>query len=190
MGTSYIPKTDGQLNDCFDRFFVTIGPKFEEHLPNIPNPKSPYKHVAGKRVWKVHFAGDLEKDKQYWKRIWRHGLRNIIINGHEVGWRDGGESFTFRTKAAPKKGGDKGMYDYTRYMQDKLGFVYGPYNNFTDFAPVNEYWRTDIVSRTESYASLARCYAQTQYASNTARIDQYPRKNINFAPLTAMFTHK
>ncbi len=184
-GTIYIPKTDGQLNDCFDRFFVTIGPKFEEHLPNIPNPKSPYKHVAGKRVWKVHFAGDLEKDKQYWKRIWRHGLRNIIINGHEVGWRDGGESFTFRTKAAPKKGGDKGMYDYTRYMQDKLGFVYGPYNNFTDFAPVNEYWRTDIVSRnpeSDFMHAWARCYApKPQYAVEyCAELAPIIQKKFNF----------
>ena len=54
------------------------------------------------------------------------------------------------------------QYEYTRFMIDKLGFVYGPYNNFTDFAPVNEYWDIDHVSRTpdnQLQRAWARCYA-------------------------------
>jgi len=89
-------------------------------------------------------------------------MRQVVITDHETGWRDGGESFTFRTRAAPKKGGDKGQYDYARAMQDKLGFVYGPYNNFTDFAPVNEFWSIDLISRTpdnQLQRAWARCYA-------------------------------
>ncbi|MBR5024566.1 MAG: hypothetical protein IKX48_05835, partial [Victivallales bacterium] len=134
----YIPKTDGKRNDVYERFFVTISPLFEETLPNIPNPKSPWKHVTGTGLWRAHGAGNRESDKKYWYNIWRYGMRHCIITDHETGWRDGEESFTFRTRPAPGKGGDEGQYDYARYMQDTLGFVYGPYNNFTDFAPVNE----------------------------------------------------
>lgn len=61
--------------------------------------------------------------------------------------RDGNESFTFRTRPAPKKGGDEGMRDFTRHMIDRLGYLYGPYNNYTDFAPVNGYWSADRVAR-------------------------------------------
>ena len=167
-GVKYIPKTDGTTNDCFERFFVTVSPKFEETLPNIPNPKSPWKHIAGTHQWRSHGAGNRERDKAYWYNIWRHGMRKCLITDHEVCWRDGGESFTFRTKAAPKKGGDKGMYDSARYMQDTLGFVYGPYNNFTDFAPVNEYWSTDMIARqytNQLQPAWARCYGpKPQYA--------------------------
>ena len=158
----YIPKTNGERNDVYERFFVTIGPKFEEHLPNIPNPKSPWKHVTGKVLWRCYAAGNREADKKYWYSFWRHGLRHCLVRDHEDCWRDGGESYTFRTLAAPKKGGDKGFYDYSRYMQDTLGFIYGPYNNFTDFAPVNEYWSMDMVSRTPDNQfgpAWARCYA-------------------------------
>ena len=89
-------------------------------------------------------------------------MTQVIVTDHETGWRDGGESFTFRTRAAPGKGGDQGQYDYARVMQDKLGFVYGPYNNYTDFAPVNEFWSFDLISRTpdnQLQGAWMRCYA-------------------------------
>ena len=74
-------------------------------------------------------------------------MTEMVVTDHETLWRDEGESFTFRTRAAPGKGGDAGAYEYARLMQDKLGFIYGPYNNFTDFAPVNEFWNFDMNSR-------------------------------------------
>jgi hypothetical protein len=40
-GSRYLPKTDGKRNDCFERAFLTVSPRFEEVLPNVPNPKSP-----------------------------------------------------------------------------------------------------------------------------------------------------
>lgn len=161
-GTRYIPRTDGRRNDCYERLFITISPRYEEVLPTIPNPQSPYKHVTGTRVWRAHGAGNREADIQFWTRVHRYGMRMVVVTDHETMWRDGGESFTFRTRAAPKKGGDKGAYDYARVMIDKLGFVYGPYNNFTDFAPVNEHWSIDRVSRTpdnQLQRAWPRCYA-------------------------------
>jgi hypothetical protein len=89
-------------------------------------------------------------------------MTQLAITDHETMWRDNGESFTFRTRAAPGKGGDAGAFNYARLMQDKLGFVYGPYNNFTDFAPVNEFWSADLVSRTPDNQlahAWMRCYA-------------------------------
>lgn len=161
-GTRYIPKTDGKRNDCYERFFVTLSPQYEEVLPTVANPQSPYMQVTGTHLWRAHGASDRERDKQYWADVHRYGCTQVVITDHETGWRDGGESFTFRTRPAPGKGGDQGQYDYARFMQDKLGFVYGPYNNFTDFAPVNEYWSTDLISRTSDnqlQSAWMRCYA-------------------------------
>jgi len=161
-GVQYVAKTDGTRNDVYERFFISMSPRYEEVLPNIPNPPSPWKKVAGTGVWRAHGASDRKSDGEYWTNVYRYGLRKVIITDHETGWRDNGESFTFRTKTAPGRGGDQSQYDYARLLQDKLGFVYGPYNNFTDFAPVNEFWSYDLISRTPDKQLLnawMRCYA-------------------------------
>lgn len=161
-GTRYLPKTDGQRNDCYERLFITLSPRYEEVLPTIPNPESSWKHITGTHLWRAHGASDREGDVRFWTECHRYGMTEVVITDHETGWRDGGESFTFRTKAAPKKGGDQGQYDYARVMQDQLGFVYGPYNNFTDFAPVNEYWSFDLINRppdNQLQGAWFRCYA-------------------------------
>ena len=161
-GTRYLPKTDGTRNPCFERFVMTLSPKFEDVLPNIPNPASPWKHVTGTRVWRAHGAGNRAGDADYWRTVHRWGMTQLAVTDHETGWRDGNESFTFRTEPAPKKGGDEGQFRYARIMQDELGFVYGPYNNFTDFAPVNGFWNSDLISRTQDNQlqhAWTRCYA-------------------------------
>ncbi len=161
-GTRYIPRTDGRRNDCYERFFVTVSPRYEEMLPTIPNPRSPWYDVTGTRVWNAHGAGNREADRQYWRRVHRYGMTEVVVTDHETMWRDGGESFTFRTRTAPGKGGDEGAYEYARFMQDELGFVYGPYNNFTDLAAVNEYFSIDMVIREpdlQLQRAWPRCYA-------------------------------
>ncbi len=161
-GTRYHPKTDGKRNNCFERFVLSMSPNFEEVLPNIPNPTSPWKHITGKRVWRPHGANNRDNDAKYWRTVHRWGMTQMVVTDHETGWRDNNESFTFRTATAPKKGGDEGQFKYARIMQDELGFVYGPYNNFTDFAPVNGFWSYDMISRTQENQlqhAWTRCYA-------------------------------
>ena len=161
-GVRYIPKTDGRRNDCFERLFVTLSPRFEEVLPTLPNPVSPWKHVTGTRLWRAHGAGVRTSDIAWWTKIHRHGMTEVVVTDHETGWRDGGESFTFRTRPAPGKGGDEGQFEYARVMQDELGFVYGPYNTFTAISPVNEFWDPDLIGRTadnQFQPVWMRCYA-------------------------------
>ena len=159
-GSRYTPKTDGTRNDCHERLFLTVSPRFEEILPNVANPRSPWMAVTGERVWIAYGASDREQNYAFWKSIARYGMTKIAITDHEVGWRDGGESFTMRTRAAPGKGGDEGQADYAKKLR-ALGFRYGIYNNYTDYAPVNEHWNEDYVTRTPDgnwRSSWARCY--------------------------------
>lgn len=185
-GTRYIPKTDGARDDCFDRFFLTVSPRYEEVLPTIPNPISPWKSITGTHLWRSHGASNRDEDARFWANCHRWGMTQVVVTDHETGWRDEGESFTFRTRAAPGKGGDKGQFDYARLMQDKLGFVYGPYNNFTDFAPVNEFWSTDMVSRTpdnQLQHAWMRCYAPkpARAVEYCARLAPQIQKKFHFS---------
>jgi hypothetical protein len=68
-------------------------------------------------------------------------------HSHEVTWRDEGDSFTMRLRAAPQKGGDAMLQWYIR-AQNALGWLQGTYSNYTDFSPTNTNWSPDHVQRT------------------------------------------
>ena len=162
-GLVYLPKTDGTQNCCRERLVWTFSEDVEDVFPAIPNPKSPYIGEMGARSWTAFHAGTNRCDDiAYWRAVKKAGIDHLVINDHESGWRDGNESFTFRTRTAPKKGGDKGQYDYARVLIDELGYMYGPYNNFTDYAPVNGFWSLDNAAR-RSDGNLIhawnRCYS-------------------------------
>ena len=162
LSVIYRPDTAGRYNALSERLFITLSPEFAETLPTIANPPSPYRHIAGRRLWRVHASNDPVEDRRIWKLAHRHGFREVVICDHETQWRDGGESFTCRTIAAPMKGGDAMLADYSRYLREELGYVYGPYNNFTDFAPANRNWSMDRVARSpdgEFSPAWMRCYA-------------------------------
>jgi hypothetical protein len=159
-GSHYLPKTDGRRNTCYERLFLTVSPRFEEMLPTVANPRSPWMHVAGERLWIAHGATDRQKDYALWKEVDRYGMTKLVITDHESGWRDEGESFTLRTRTAPGRGGDPSQADYARKLH-ALGFRYGIYNNYTDFAPVNEFWSEDRVTRLPDgqwRTAWPRCY--------------------------------
>ena len=187
-GVRYYPKTDGKRNPVFERFVWSFSPKFEDTLPVIPNPSSPYRAVTAERQWAVMFSGNREKDKAFWRERHRRGIRHLIVNDHETCMRDRNESFTFRTRPAPSKGGDEGMRDFTRFMTDELGYFYGPYNNYTDFAPVNGYWNADRVSRQRDMnfqTAWNRCYAPKPAWINEACEEIWPELQQKFRFNTA-----
>ena len=159
----YNPKTDGTRNDCYERLVYSFSPVFEDVLPVVPNPPSPYRDLTADYQW-CHVYLGKSRDPEYpaWRNRHRRGLRKVMIHDWETCMRDGNESFTFRTTAAPGKGGDKGMYDFTRFLCDELGYLYGPYNNCCDFAPVNGYWDEGRVERSSDgnfITSWNRCYS-------------------------------
>ena len=182
-GAVYKKKTDGTRNRCFERLVYAFSDRFEDVLPEIPNPKSPWMHVTGKGVWVSHKASVRADDIAHWRARRARGLKHLIVTDHETGWRDGKESFTFRTEPAPGKGGNRGQYEYARVMIDELGYVYGPYNNFTDFAPVNAHWSPDRVIRLPDGAlqdAWDRCYAPKPAYAVEACEDITPRIQEKF----------
>lgn len=161
-GVRYIPKTDGKRNDLFERVFLTISHVFEETLPNIPNPRTAHGELAGERLWQESWGpDDYEKQHARSRMLRSYGIEKLTQCNHEITWRDGGESFTLRTKAAPGKGGDEALKRYVA-NQKSLGWLSGLYTNYCDLAPVNEHWDEDLVQRTpdgQLRPAWPRCYA-------------------------------
>jgi hypothetical protein len=161
-GVRYLPKTDGRRNDLYERFFVTFSPIFEETLATIANPPAKRGREAATRLWQESWGpANYEREHERSKKLRAYGIEMLTQCNHEITWRDGGESFTFREAAAPGKGGDEALKKYVA-AQRSLGWRSGLYTNYTDFAPVNAYWDTDRVMRRPDgnlVTAWARCYS-------------------------------
>ena len=152
----YLPKTDGTYNPVCERIVITLSDEFADVLPEIPNPVSPYKKLVGERLWRSHAASDRSRDRAFWRLMHSEGIRKVCVMDHETMWRDGGEAFTMMTEAAPGRGGDEVQKAFTRFMNDELGYVYGPYNNYTDYQPSNaRWWNVDRVMRKNDWSLTA-----------------------------------
>ena len=161
-GVRYLPKTDGRRNDLYERFFVTFSPVFEETLATIANPAATRGREAGTRLWQESWGPEnYDREHARSKKLRAYGIEMLTQCNHEITWRDGGESFTFREKAAPAKGGDDALRQYVA-AQRSLGWRSGLYTNYTDFAPVNAYWDVDRVMRRPDgnlITAWPRCYS-------------------------------
>lgn len=146
-GLRYIPRTDGLRNNLYERIFVTVSPRYEETLPTIANPPSLRQREGKQVVWTVTEPRSFRADHERCRRIRSYGLDKIMQHSHEVTWRDEGDSFTMRLRAAPQKGGDAMLAWYIR-AQNSLGWLQGVYTNYTDFSPTNTNWNPDFVQRT------------------------------------------
>jgi hypothetical protein len=148
-GVTYRPKTDGKRQNCAERLFFTVSPVYDEVLPTIANPVSPYRHIGYGAMWRSFGSSQSRYHMgRYFYRYWRQGIKQQILTDHEGLFRDHEESFTFRTKTAPLKGGDEGAKWISEYLRNTLGYVYGPYSQYTDIGTVNEYYKIDNIIRT------------------------------------------
>jgi hypothetical protein len=162
-GVRYHPRTDGLRNPMFERIFITVSPRFEEVLPTVPNPVGLHAQEAMDRLWQESWGpDDFEKQMNRSRMLRAYGIDRLIQCNHEIAWRDGGESFTLRTRAAPRKGGDAALQRYVAHQRG-LGWLAGLYSNYTDYAPVNEFWSPDGVQRLSDgnwRSAWPRCWAE------------------------------
>ncbi|HUT33268.1 MAG TPA: hypothetical protein VNE39_07305 [Planctomycetota bacterium] len=180
-GSRYLPKTDGKRNPLRERLILTVASDFAEVLPNIPHPQNPMAHLATGSIWRN--IGQPNEDLL--KRLKAHGVERFICPLHEVGWRDAGESFTFRLRCAPRIGDEK-MKEYGKWVKG-LGYRFGLYANYTDYAPVNEHWSEDRVcldSDGNWRGAWPRCYAPKPTWAWQAESDLAPKIAAKFGAVT------
>ena len=119
--------------------------------------------ASGWPLWQESWGPtDFEQQMKRSRMLRAYGIKQLIQCNHEIAWRDGGESFTLRLRAAPKKGGDDALKRYVAHQRG-LGWLAGLYSNYTDYAPVNEFWSPDGVQRQSDgswRSAWPRCYAE------------------------------
>ena len=190
-GSRYMPKTDGRRNPLKERIILSVSSNFHDVLPTIPHNPSPMGRITRSRLWKENWG--MSPDKETHEKFYQglkvlrdYGVSQFIVRHHEETWRDGGESFTLRLRAAPKKGGDKSLMDYVKRVKD-LGFICGLYNNYIDFAPVNANWSPDRVARNSNkdfvYA-WPRCYTLKPYLAQVFEAEYSPKIHQKFGSNT------
>lgn len=153
-GARYLSLTDGSRNSLRERQFITVSRRFEEVLPNIPNPPSPYAKAVGENLY-CHVQGRALDRFQKWLELWRlhkeHGIDHVRMSQHEDAWSDadvacqGPQEFTMTLDAAPEIG-DKQLIDYCREVR-KLGWLIGLYTNYTDLSMLGKSWDERNVSK-------------------------------------------
>ena len=162
-GVRYLARTDGRRNPMFERLFLTVSPVFEEVLPTVPNPVGLHAPLAADRLWQESWGPENYAAQEKRSEMLRaYGIEKLIQCNHEIAWRDGGESFTLRTRAAPGRGGDAALQRYVAHQRG-LGWLAGLYSNYTDYAPVNEFWDPDGVQRLPDgnwRLAWPRCWAE------------------------------
>ena len=156
-GALYKPTTAGVRNPLRERIFINVSADVHEVLPNIPNPDSDTREMARECLWRnmgpVHQRETLARYKSY-------GIDKFIACHHEVGWREGGESFTLRDKPADSIGAEA-LADYGAFVKS-LGYYFGTYTNYVDYAPVNANWDENNVNLNPDgtwQRAWQRCYA-------------------------------
>ena len=182
-GVDYLARTDGVRNDLYERFFFTVSPTFEETLATIPNPPATHGRQAGRWLWQESWGPrNYETEMQRSRKLRAYGIEMLTQCNHEITWRDGGESFTFRDRAAPGKGGDEALKAFIKH-QRSLGWRSGLYSNYCDFAPVNGMWNEDWVMhdpKGDWVRAWPRCYSPKALAAVQADAELAPKIHDKF----------
>ena len=158
-GCRYLPKTDGRRNDARARIFLTVSPRFDEVLPNIPNPPNPYAKMMVHRAW--WDVGVARMDRI--ERMYRWGLRGAMMEYNGVIWERGTDFIrrAFYGDAGINVGADK-MAAFSEKVRN-MGYLFGLHTDFCIIPPgVFRCWDEDLVTRTSDgdWRPLwGRCYA-------------------------------
>lgn len=146
-GARYLNLTDGSRNRLRERQFITVSGNFEDVLPSIPNPPSPFTKVTGSNLY-CHVGGiSLDRFKNWltqWKLYKEYGIDHVRLSQHEDGWSDGDQvgqgpqEFTMTLDAAPEIG-DTQLIEYCKGVRD-LGWLNGLYSNYTDYSMLGKSW--------------------------------------------------
>lgn len=184
-GSLYTPLTDGSRNPMGERLFINVSSRFDEVLPNIPNPPSSQKAVSRSRLY-CHIGGTapnrFDGYLTTWREFHRKGIRQVRVSHHEDAWTDGadvgqgGQEYTMCTEAAPEVGDDR-LIAYCGAMR-AMGYYIGLYENFTDYNPLGKSWDERNCGR-DSHGEMVRVWPPTYALRPPKALDMaldYPRR--------------
>lgn len=201
----YHPRTDGQRNGLFERYFLTCSPVYEEVLPNIPNPPSPWAAEAGRYVFQESWGpSDVGEELQKARRFAAHGITALLRLHHERGWgyHSGlmpntfseqpvrywvNDGCTLKLDVSPYLGGTQALRELVAAEQ-ALGFRVGLYTNYTDYYPLNNrFSRYEIAFGPDGSRQYAWVHSYRVKPPRAVEYDAYyaPRTAAQFHPNAA-----
>lgn len=138
----YYPLTDGTRRPLRDTFYLTVSSRYEETLPNIPNPPSPFLSELARRVVLDVWGGAFADDERWLLDMARYGLDSFLIIKH-VWQRDGYDhSYPNVMPANAEQGGDEGLRRLSETAR-RLGHRFCVHENFYDYYPNAEDFRPE-----------------------------------------------
>ena len=145
--TRYLPNTAGERNDLYERAILTLSPRIEDVLPRLAQPAARRAEALVGRIWAdtdgpLDYGQALEESR----RLASLGLREVLQGYGESCWRDGSESCTLRTRAAPARGGDEALAALVRGQQD-LGWRIGLPASYYSIHGLSPFWSPDLLQR-------------------------------------------
>jgi hypothetical protein len=151
-GTKYNALTDGRYNNIRERLFITVSGDFQEVLPNIPNPKSPYLDQYKSAVWRWLYGGPRKTD--WVKQLYDYGVENFMIRFHADAMRDAEESYALRTHTAASIGDS--LFKETGEKLKNMGYGFAVYSCYLTVDGVNKEFDPDILNRNTLGDTTAR----------------------------------
>ncbi len=139
-GVRYNAKTDGSRNNCAERFFLNVSPDFEETLPQLANPISPWREYTYNHFYFTWAPPPANFTIRKFEGLKRGGIKNIVFRLHHD------ENLTTHTTFNPSRGGDAFIHSLVEGLQDKRDIRLGPYVDFTDIYPANPSFSIDDLS--------------------------------------------
>ena len=151
LGARYDPAADGRRNDVHERFVVTVAPRMEQVLPVVPHsPASQATQLVSRLAFHAPAeSGSYRQERRRADRLMRWGMRNVAYGLSPAIWREQAESYSFRLRANPHRGGDTALRTFIDGIQDQ-GWLALLYANYRDISPLNAFWSSDKVLRSPS----------------------------------------
>lgn len=135
----YDALTSGSRAPLKERIVYAAAWNFDEVLPNVPNPASPYRAEMGGRLVLDVWGGRYTNIANDLQRLAGYGIRNGYLIIHD--WqRDGYDNaLPAHLPAAADKGGDEGMRSLVSTAK-QLGYRVALHENYVDYYPNYEHF--------------------------------------------------
>lgn len=141
-GSEYLALTNGKYNKVKERLFINVSGDFQEVLPSLPNPKSPYLEEYRSAVWRWLYGGPTKID--WVKDLHRYGVEDFMVRFHADAMRDSDQSYSMRINVNPKVG-DSLLRQAGQEIKD-MGYGFAVYSCYMTAEGVNKEFDPDILT--------------------------------------------
>jgi hypothetical protein len=135
----YLPRTDGTRGNVNETIYLTVSPSLTDVLPNMPNPRSPYKDVMANHLVSDNWETGFATVNAQVQTLDGAGVSNLWVLVHK--WQNGGydNQYPNALPANPLLGGSNGLMEVSQTARAS-GYLFGLHENYADFYPNAALW--------------------------------------------------